>query len=295
MNSSKVVIVTGTSSGLGYAIARTLAQKGHTVFATMRGVDGKNAAAATELREWAANESLTLHTLELDVTDSASVQTAVQHVVDTCGRIDVLVNNAGRGIFGLSEAFTDEQFRTLFETNVFGPMRVTQAVLPHMRSQQEGLLVYLSSATTLVAYPFMGVYGATKAALEGMAMALNSEVYSMGIDTVIIQAGSYGTEFGKNVESSAREEVWEAYGPIAGAAKGMLTGLADYFKMDMLSTPQSMGEQIADYIAMPSGQRPLKVGVGLGTDGFDVVNNAQLTLNKQANEWAGFGQFLTRA
>jgi NAD(P)-dependent dehydrogenase (short-subunit alcohol dehydrogenase family) len=294
MTSSKTVLITGTSSGLGRATAQTLAHKGYTVFATMRDIDGKNAAVASELSQWAASEGVNLHVAELDVTDSASVQKAVQQVVDTAGRIDVLINNAGRGIFGLSEAFTDEQYQKLFETNVFGPMRVTQAVLTHMRRQKEGLLVYLSSASTFIPYPFMGVYGASKAALEGMALALNSEVYSMGIDTVIIQAGSYGTEFGKNVETSAREEVWDSYGPVGDAAKGMIAGLPDYFKLDMLSTSESLGEQIAEYIQMPSGQRPLKVGVGLGTDGFDTLNNAWFSLQQQAIQMAGFGQFLTR-
>lgn len=294
MTASKVVLITGTSSGLGRGTAQTLAQKGHTVFATMRNIDGKNAAAAAELRAWAAQEGLNLHVVELDVTDSASIQAAVQQVIDTAGGIDVLVNNAGRGIFGLSEAFTDEQFQALFETNVFGPMRLTQAVLPSMRRQQSGLIVYLSSATTFIPYPFMGMYGASKAALEGMALALNSEVYSLGIDTVIIQAGSYGTDFGKNVESSARQDVWESYGPTGDAAKGMLAGLAGYFTMDMLGTPAALGEQIAEYIAMPSGQRPLRVGVGLGTEGFDAVNDAWYSLQSKMVEWAGFGHFQKR-
>lgn len=294
MISPKVVLITGTSSGLGRTMAQTLAQKGHTVFATMRQIDGKNAASATELRDWAAAEGLTLHVIELDVTTNSSIQSAVQHVIETAGRIDVLINNAGMGIFGLSEAFTDEQLQKLFETNAFGPIRVTQAVLPHMRRQQEGLIIYLSSATTLIPYPFMGMYGASKAALEGMAMAINNEVYCLGIDTLIIQAGAYGTDFGKNVESSAREEIWESYGPIGAAGKGVLAGMADSFKSEMMSTSASLAEQIADYIAMEHGQRPLKVALGLGTDGVEGISTAQIALQRQVIEWAGMGQFLKR-
>lgn len=292
--SPTTVLITGTSSGIGRAAAQALAARGHTVFATMRQVESKNAAVAAELRDWAASEGLQLQVIDLDVTDSSSVERAVQQVFDSTGRIDVLVNNAGRGIFGLVEAFSDDQTHRLFETNVFGPMRVTQAVLPHMRRQQEGLLIYLSSTSAAIPYPFMAAYGASKAALEAMALAFNSEVYSLGIDTVIIQAGTYGTEFGKNVEVSAREDIWEAYGPIGQAGKAMIAGVPAYFASDMVSTPQSLGEQIADYVAMPAGQRPLKVGLGIGSDGFEALNETRLALQTKAIEMYGFSHLLSR-
>jgi len=294
MSLSKIVLITGTSSGLGRATAQTLARKGYTVFATMRNVEGKNAATAAELSNWANREKLELQVIELDVTDRASIERAVQQVIYSAGRIDVLINNAGWGIFGLTEAFTAEQCRRLFETNVFGPMAVTQAVLPQMRQQREGLLIYLSSTSAVLPYPFMGAYGASKAALEGMALAFNSEIYSLGIDTVVIQAGSHGSEFGTNVEASAREDVWESYGPIGQAGQAMLDSLPAYFTSEWLSSPESMAEQIAEYVAMPSGQRPLKVGVGVGTEGFDVLNNTLLPLQRSALEVAGFGQFISR-
>ncbi len=294
MTSPKIVLITGTSSGLGRATAQKLAQKGYTVFATMRQIESRNATAAADLRTWATSEGLNLHVVELDVTDNASVQTAVHQVIDTAGRIDVLINNAGSGIFGLVESFTDEQFRRLFETNVFGPLQVTQTVLPHMRRQQEGLLIYLSSTAATLPYPFMSAYGASKAALEVMALAINSEVYSLGIDTVVIQAGSHSTEFGAKVETSAREEIWESYGPLGQAGKAMISTLTQYFASDMLSTSESLAEKVAEYIAMPSGQRPLKVGVGLGSEGFDVLNDALISLQTNAINAAGFGSFLTR-
>lgn len=294
MSHSKIVLITGTSSGIGRATAKVLAQKGHTVFATMRQIETKNAAASAELRDWAAHQGVNLHVVELDVTDASSVQKAVQHVIDTAGRIDVLINNAGRGIFGLAEAFTDEQFTNLFETNVFGSVRVVQAVLPYMRRQQEGLLIYLSSTSSLIPYPFMGVYGASKAALEGMALVINSEVYSMGIDTIVIQAGAHNTDFGTNIESSARQDVWESYGPIADAAKGLIANLPQYFASSMTTPAESMGEKIAEYIEMPTGQRPLKVSLGAGSEGFDVVNDSIQSLQKNAIQAFGFGALLTR-
>lgn len=294
MTSSKVVLITGTSSGIGRSTAQTLAGKGHTVFATMRGVGDKNAAAAEALRSWAANENLSLHVVELDVTDESSVQNAVQQVIDTAGRIDVLINNAGQGIFGLAESFTADQWLRLFETNVFGTVRVTQAVLPHMRQQGEGLLIYISSASATISYPFMGAYGSTKAALEGIAMTLNNEIYSLGIDTVIIQAGAYGSDFGKNVESSAREDIWESYGPIGQAGKGMIAGLPAFFASEFTSPVEMLAEQIAEYIALPSGQRPLKVGIGYGTEGLEALNNVLLPMQTQAIEMFGFGGLIKR-
>lgn len=294
MTSPKTVLITGTSSGIGHGTAQHLARKGHTVFATMRQIAGKNAAAAEGLRTWAASENLALHVLELDVTDESSVQSAVQGVIDTAGRVDVLINNAGQGIFGLVEAFTADQWHKLFETNVFGTMRVTQAVLPYMRQQGEGLLMYMSSASGIIPYPFMGAYGASKAALEALALTLNSEIYSLGIDTVVIQAGAFGTDFGKNIETSARADVWESYGPIGQAGQGFIATLPSFFTSEIASPVEAMAEQIAGLIALPSGQRPIKVGLGMGSEGIDMVNNVLLPLQAQAIEMFGFGGLLKR-
>lgn len=294
MTSPQVILITGTSSGIGHSTAQTLARKGHTVFATMRQTGGKNAAAAEGLRSWAAGENLSLHVVELDVTDEASVQSAVRQVIEAAGRIDVLINNAGRGIFGLAEAFTEDQWRSLFETNMFGTMRVTQAVLPYMRQQGEGLLMYVSSTSSLIPYPFMGAYGSSKAAFEALALTLNSEIYSLGIDTVVIQAGAYGTEFGNNLESSARKEVWEGYGPIGQAGQGLIAGLPGFFASEVASPVAELAEQIAELIALPSGQRPLKAAIGMGSEGIEMVNNVLMPLQTQAIEMFGFGGLLKR-
>ncbi len=288
------VLITGTSSGIGRTTAQTLARQGYSVFATMRQVETKNASAAAALRNWATQEGLSLEVIELDVTDQTSIDSAVQQVVHTAGRIDVLINNAGWGIFGITEAFTADQCQRLFETNVFGPMRVVQAVLPTMRAQQQGLLIYLSSTSAIIPYPFMGAYGASKAALEGIAMAFNSELYRLGIDTVIIQAGSHRTDFGSHIETSAREDVRVAYGPLGQASDAFMASLPDYFASEGLSSAESLSNQIAHYISQPAGERPLKVGLGVGSEGFEAVNQAEISLQRQAIEQAGFGAFLSR-
>jgi NAD(P)-dependent dehydrogenase (short-subunit alcohol dehydrogenase family) len=152
---ARVVIVTGSSSGFGRLTAQTLARRGYTVFATMRGVEGKNVAAAADLRKLAAREGLALQPLELDVTDDASVEHAIGQVLATAGRIDVLVNNAAVGYVGPIEGFTPEQVRAQFETNVVGVLRVNRAVLPQMRRQGAGLLVYVSSGIGRLVSPFV--------------------------------------------------------------------------------------------------------------------------------------------
>jgi NAD(P)-dependent dehydrogenase (short-subunit alcohol dehydrogenase family) len=163
-----------------------------------------------------------------------------------------------------------------------------------MRRQQEGLLIYVSSTSSTIAYPFMGAYGASKAALEGIALTLNNEIYSLGIDTVIIQAGAYGTDFGNNLETTSREEIWEHYAGIGQAGKAMIAGLPAYFASNMATPAESLAEQIAEYMDMSSGQRPLKVGLGFGSEGIDTLNNVLLPLQTQAIEMFGFGALLKR-
>src|SRR5262249_44035956 len=153
---------TGASTGFGRLIAETAARKGYRVFASMRNVEGKNAANARELGELANRESVWLRALELDVTDDASAERAVAEALREGGRIDVLVNNAGYGLMGVTEAVTLEQARRIMDTNFFGAVRMNRAVLPQMRKQGSGLLVHISSGGGRVVVPSMGFYCASK-------------------------------------------------------------------------------------------------------------------------------------
>ena len=176
LNTKQVVLITGTSSGFGRLIAETLARKNFQVFATMRNVKGRNAAAAREIAELARRESLSLQTLELDVTDDLSVENAVSKVVLQCGRLDVLVNNAGYGIMDLAECVTMAQARRQFDTNFFGVLRMNRAVLPAMKRQGSGLLLHVSSGAGRLAIPGMGLYCASKFAMEALAETYRYEL-----------------------------------------------------------------------------------------------------------------------
>jgi len=286
------VLVTGCSSGIGQQLAELLANEGYTVFATMRDPYGKNQRAADELTGVAQQKGLALEVLELDVTDELSVQQAVQAVQSRVGKIDVLVQNAALGMMGLSEACTSAQLRQIFEVNVFGVMRVNQAVLPLMRERRAGLIIYTSSATSHLIYPFLGLYGATKAALEAMAEAMHYELFSLGIDTVILQLGGYATRWGTNVQFLDNPEMQESYGPVGDLASMASGSLAS--AMATFAPPQLVAEQIAELIALPAGTRPLKVPLGFSAEGLAAINGAQAPEQQSFLQLLNFGTLLDR-
>src|ERR1700722_18658759 len=214
MNFRQVVLITGGSTGFGRLFTETLARKGHTVFATMRDIGGRNAKNASEIRTVAQNESLPIHVLEMDVTDDASVDRAIDAAVSKASRIDVAINNAGYFLTGLEEAVTTEQARRIMDTNFLGPVRVNRAVLPHMRRQRSGLLMHISSVAGRIVAPTMGFYCASKFALEALAESYSYELAAQGIESVIVEPGAYETSVFGNVVTAADESRTDTYGPV---------------------------------------------------------------------------------
>src|SRR3989475_7492555 len=189
----QTILVTGSTSGFGRLTVETLARQGYRVFAGMRAAAGKNAPAAEALRALAQREALALQTIEVDAADDASVERTIAEIIETIGRLDVVVNNAGVSYSGPLEAFTLEQVRQQFETNVFSVLRVNRAVLPQMREQGSGLLLQIGSIAGRLAMPFLGLYGATKFALEGLTESYRYELAPFSIDAAIIEPGTYPT------------------------------------------------------------------------------------------------------
>jgi NADP-dependent 3-hydroxy acid dehydrogenase YdfG len=179
---SKTILITGASSGFGRDTAETLFRAGHTVYASMRRAQGKNREAAEALRK------LGIKTVELDVSDDASVEAGVKKVLADAGKIDVLVNNAGIASVGVTEAFTAEQTKVIFDTNVIGLLRVTRAVLPSMRQTRDGLIINIGSILGRVTFPFLGIYGASKFAVEAQTDSLRYEVSQLGVEVVEVAA-----------------------------------------------------------------------------------------------------------
>ena len=180
----KSVLITGATDGLGRATALLLAQRGYRVFAA-----GRSAEKRGQLDMLAREKKLPLESLEMNVCDDASVQGAVAAVFAKAGAIDVLFNNAGVNYSAAVEDLRMEDWRRQFETNFFGVLRVTQAVVPHMRERRRGRIVMMSSVSGFVTAPTQGAYSASKFALEAMSNALRLELYPFGIQVILIEPG----------------------------------------------------------------------------------------------------------
>ncbi len=277
--SSLVVLVTGTSSGFGRRIAQTLSRRGHRVFASMRGVEGKNREAADALRWWAQDEGVSLDVVDLDITDQETVDRAVSYILDISGRIDVVVNNAATGTAGILEAFTLDEVRQSLENVALGALRVDKAVLPTMRKQGSGLLIHVSSTGGRIIVPFVSPYSAGKAALEAFAEEFAFELAPFGVESIIVEPGGYGTEgvlSGSGITFPVDEDrILDGYGELASKPQEMFAGFGKAFTGPGAPDPQEVADAIADLIDQPAGTRPLRTVVGtLVTAGVRELNEA---------------------
>ena len=186
----KVALVTGSSSGIGFETALALAREGYHTFASMRDLK-----KSKKILEIAKKENLSLETIQLDVDDEKSIKEAVKKIIADKKRIDVLVNNAGWGLFGCVEDVTLEQFRAQFETNFFGIISLIQKVSPVMRNQKSGVIVNISSVAGRIGFPSSPAYISSKFALEGLSECLRYELDQFGVKTIIIEPGVVKTGF----------------------------------------------------------------------------------------------------
>ena len=196
MSPSPVWFITGCSRGLGLAVATAALRRGDRVVASAR--------HAADLAPLAAAYPDTCRPLTLDVTEPAMVEAAVTAAIAAFGRIDVLVNNAGVGLIGAIEETTDAEIARCFEVNFLGALRVTRAVLPQLRMQREGHVLFISAAAAIANYAGFGIYGAAKRALEGAAESLAQEARPLGVRVTIVQPGPFRTDFaGPSLERAA--------------------------------------------------------------------------------------------
>ena len=171
---SKVILITGAGTGIGRLAARSLADAGHTVYATMRDPEGRNAAKAADLLDYAAERDVDLRIVELDVLSQDSADGAVATAMDQSGRLDVVVHNAAHLYYGVTEAFTPEQLLRAYDTNTVGALRANRAALPMLRRQGSGLLLWVGSGTSMVVPPYLAPYTAAKAAMDSLAESVSS-------------------------------------------------------------------------------------------------------------------------
>lgn len=249
------ILITGSSSGFGKKTVLELLNKGHRVAAAMRGVNGKNQEAAAELK--AAGASV----VEIDVTDDASVNAGVEEAISSLGGLDVVVNNAGLGVMGMQEHFTVEDFQKVFEVNVFGVQRVNRAVLPHLRSQGSGLIVYISSCLGRMALPFYGPYNATKWALEALAENYRVELAGFGVENAIVEPGGFETEFFGNLIQPSDQSQVEAYGEFMNVPQQMGQGFGEALANNPEQKPEKVVNAIVGLVEAESGKRPFRTVV----------------------------------
>lgn len=270
----KQIILTGSSSGFGLSAVKTLALKGHTVYATMRNVNGVNAAVAKELTDWAKTQHVKVSVVELDVTSTASVNNAIAEIAkQSDGRIDVLINNAGISYMGIGEGLSIEQTELLYQVNTIGPERTMKAVLPYMHKQKEGLIINVTSVQSRQYFPILSTYNGTKAALDAVTMGYHYELKSSGIDVVSIQPGAYQTTDITTKSISGKNAAVESqYGADVLDFK---RALFKYFEPTPASPdPKEVADVMLKLVELPQGQRPVSnvVGGGGNTDKIEVMN-----------------------
>jgi NAD(P)-dependent dehydrogenase (short-subunit alcohol dehydrogenase family) len=261
MNTAQTILITGSNSGFGRLTAESLAKRGYTVFAGMRGVEGRNQGAAGELRAFAKASNVHLQVVEIDVTSDASVKAAVTSVLSATGAVDVIINNAGLLAMGYDEAFSDEDAAAIFDVNFFGPQRVNRAALPNMRERGKGLLVHISSSGGRIAFPYMGMYAASKHALEALAVSYRYQLAPFGVDSVLVEPGGFGTPLFDKLLTPSNAACVASYGALADRPLQFLGGFAASLQAPDAPDPQRVADAIVGLIETPAGQRPLRTTI----------------------------------
>ena len=278
---AKTILVTGASSGFGRLTAETLSKSGHKVFAGFRSVEGARKQIADELK------AKNIEVLKVDVTDQAGVDKAIVQLLEKSGnKLDVVVNNAGMASAGLSEGFTAEQARDLFEVNVFGVQRVMRATLPVLRAKRAGLVINVGSILGRVTLPFFGLYGASKYAVEAMTDSYRYELSQLGVDVVLVQPSAYPTNMYAAAQKPANGELVKSYGETGEVPGKILKTFMTLFQGENAPNPQDVATAIDKIVATPAGSRPERVVVGLPF-GSDAVNTAVAPIQRGVIESLG--------
>ncbi len=294
----KVIVITGASSGIGRLTAEALARAGHTVYASMRDIDEHNAAQAAKIAELASAEAIDIRVLELNVQQQDSADAAILRVLDDCGQLDVLVHNAGHMVYGPSEAFTPDQLAEIYDINVIGTQRVNRAALPHMRRQDESLLVWVSSSSCAGGTPpYLGPYFAAKAAIESLAVTYARELARWGVETSIVVPGAFttGTNHFLHATAPAEQTILDEYnaGPYANFGPQVMQAFNAIVPTD--ANPAAVADSIVTIVDTPHGQRPFRAVIDPSHDGADVGFAVLDRLKEEMLHRIGFSDLLRPA
>lgn len=282
------ILITGASGEFGELTTIKLLNDGHIVVASMRDVEGRNKAQALKLKSAGA------HIVEIDVTDEKSVLSGVNRAIELAKGIDVVINNAGIGCFGIQENFTDQDWQKIFNVNVFGVQRVNRAILPHFRENNRGLLIHISSLIGRMVLPFWGPYSASKWALEALAENYHVELSKYNIDSCIVEPGPYPTRFFADLMRASDQSQNKSYKQLNEVAGNFSSDLATALNSCTEQKPINVANAIADLINTPTGQRRLRTVVdkmGIGNH-VEKHNNHQEQFNSQIYSDLGLDSML---
>ncbi|MEM8927503.1 MAG: SDR family oxidoreductase [Bacteroidota bacterium] len=282
------VIITGANGGFGALTVKTLLKQGHKVVATMRNPESKNKPEADELSTLGAN------IVNLDVTNDRSVNEGIKKAIELLDGLDVVVNNAGIGVLGIQEQFTVDDFKKLFDVNVFGVQRVNRAALPFLRKQGSGLLIHVSSLLGRITFPFYGPYNASKWAVEALAENYRIELSGFGVDSCLVEPGGYPTGFFDSLMQPSDRSQDESYGDMVHAPKQAFDSFEGALANNPAQNPQNVADTIAYLISAPAGSRPARTVVdkmGMG-DHIDPYNNQLAQIHEGLFNAFGMGDML---
>ncbi|MGW4029493.1 SDR family oxidoreductase [Streptomyces sp. NPDC004838] len=292
---SRIVLITGASSGFGALTARALADAGHVVYAGMRQTTTRNAPQAEAAAAYSDERGVDLRSVELDVTSQESVDTAVGLILKEHGRIDVLIHNAGHLVAGPTEAFTPEQLAAQYDVNTLSTQRVNRAALPSMRHAGRGLVIWVSSTSVYGGTPpYLAPYFAAKAAMDSLAVSYAAELARWGVETSIVVPGAFtsGTNHFANAGHPLDHEVaaeYEAkYAGLVGQVGEKLAALSPEGAEASL-----VADEIARIVALPDGQRPHRVTIDPIDDGSEEVSDVADRVRSEFLTRVGLADLLT--
>src|SRR5215212_8355088 len=274
----KVAVVTGSSSGIGFETSLLLARKRFYTYATMR-----NLNKSQKINDIAEKENLPLKVLQLDVTDDKSVKVAINQIRDESSRIDVLVNNAGYDVMGAVEDLSIDEFKSQFETNFFGVIRVTKEVIPIMRNQGGGNIINISSVGGRIGIPLNTAYISSKFAVEGLSESMRYELEQFGIDVILIEPGVVKTNFFENADvvniNTTNNNKTSLYSQLT---QKLFEGFEPMLKSDSSSSlPSDVAEVI--YQTIESSNRQVRYLVGKDAD--SIIKTRQNLSDKEFENW----------
>src|SRR2546425_5996297 len=272
---TRVAVVTGSSSGIGYETSLLLARNQITTYATMR-----NMSKSSGLREIASKEKIPLNVAQLDVNDNSSVDNATGNIVRENGRIDILVNNAGYDLFGSLEESSLEEIKQQFETNVFGVIRTTKAVIPTMRKQGNGTIVNISCVDgTVGLFPFQTAYHASKFALEGFTESLRHELADFNIHIILIEPGGISSNFLMNMQTAKGFDSNKS--PYAKMAQQVIQGF-ESIPAAYSSHPSKVAHTILNVLNSPNPE----IRNPVGKDAESIFKARAQLSDKEMEQWA---------